>query len=117
VKTYKVTGTNLHVLLTLPQDGDKRLTLRCGSFIPEEFPVVAKEGVGWTEEVAKRKIFVPAWNLTSTLQNECLLIATVLIIHTIPICGEMRIPTPLLKATFNNVSVSMCGVQFWMTKT
>jgi len=27
-------------------------------------------------------------------------------------CGEMRIPTPLLKATFNNVSVSMCGVQF-----
>jgi len=24
-----------------------------------------------------------------------------------------EIPTPLWKATFNNVSVSMCGVQFW----
>src|SRR5215468_271946 len=41
------------------------------------------------------------------------LIATVSIIHTILMCGQMRIPTPLLKATFNNVSVSMCGVQFW----
>ena len=33
--------------------------------------------------------------------------------NTFLMCGEMRIPTPLLKATFNNVSVSMCGVQFW----
>jgi len=29
-------------------------------------------------------------------------------------CGQMRIPTPLWKATFNYVLVSMCGVQFWM---
>ena len=28
-------------------------------------------------------------------------------------CGQMRIPTPLWKATFNYVSVSMCVVQFW----
>jgi len=33
--------------------------------------------------------------------------------NTIVMCGEMRIPTPLWRATFNNVSVSMCGVQFW----
>ena len=52
-------------------------------------------------------------HLTSCLQTKRNLIATVSIIHTILMCGEMRIPTPLLKATFNNVSVSMCGVQIW----
>jgi len=33
--------------------------------------------------------------------------------HNSPV-WEMRIPTPLWKATFNYVLVSMCGVQFWM---
>ena len=37
---------------------------------------------------------------------------TVSIIHTTLICGHLRIPTPLWKATFNNVLVSVCGVQF-----
>jgi hypothetical protein len=59
VKTHKVGEAKLHVFLTLAQDGDKKLTLRCGSFILEELPVVTKEGVGWTEEVAKRKIALP----------------------------------------------------------
>jgi hypothetical protein len=35
------------------------------------------------------------------------------IIHTTLMRGKMRIPTPLWKATFNYVLVSMCGVQFW----
>ena len=35
------------------------------------------------------------------------------IIHTTLMCEQMRIPTPLWKATFNYVLVSMCGVQFW----
>ena len=49
--------------------------------------------------------------VTSCLQTKRNLIATVSIIHTILMCGEMRIPTPLLKATFNNVSVSVwCAV-------
>jgi hypothetical protein len=29
-------------------------------------------------------------------------------------CGQMRIPMPLWKAAFSYVSVSVCGVQFWM---
>jgi len=49
--------------------------------------------------------------VTSCLQTKGNSIATVSIIHTILMCGQMRIPTPLLKATFN-VSVSMCGLQF-----
>jgi len=35
------------------------------------------------------------------------------IIHTTLMCGQMTIPMPLWKATFNNVLVSISGVQFW----
>ena len=54
----------------------------------------------------------------SCIVTACLLtnrnsIATVSIIHTTLTCGQIRIPTPLWKGTFNNVLVSMCGVQFW----
>ena len=51
--------------------------------------------------------------VTSFLQTKRNLIATVSIIHTILMCVEMRIPALILKTTFNNVSVVMCGVQFW----
>jgi len=56
--------------------------------------------------------------VASCIVTSCLLtnrnsIATVSIIHTTLMCGQMRIPTPLWKATFNNVLVSACGVQFW----
>jgi len=33
--------------------------------------------------------------------------------HNSHVWADERIPTPLLKATFNYVLVSMCGVQFW----
>ena len=51
--------------------------------------------------------------VTSCIITSCLLkkrdsVATVSIIHTTVMCGQMRIPTPLSKATFNNVLVSMC---------
>jgi len=39
-------------------------------------------------------------------------ITMVSIIRTTLMCGQMRIPTPLWKATFNYVLVSMCGLQF-----
>jgi len=40
-------------------------------------------------------------------------VAKVSITHTTLMCGQMRIPTPLWKATFNYVLVSMCVLQFW----
>ena len=63
---------------------------------------------GWT--FASGSITVASCIVTSCLQTKRNLIATVSLIQPILMCGEMRIPTPLLKATFNNVSVSMCGV-------
>ena len=58
--------------------------------------------------------------VASCIVTSCLLmkrnsITTVSIIHTTLMCGQMRIPMPLWKATFNNVLVSMCGVQFWIS--
>jgi len=70
-------------------------------------------------------ILLRGWNfasgsmaIASCIITSCLLtkrnsIATVPIIHTTLMCGQMRIPTPLWKATFNYVLVSICGVQFW----
>ena len=70
-------------------------------------------------------ILLRGWNfasgsmaVASCIDTSCLLtnrnsIATVSIIHTTLMGGQMRIPTPLWKATFNNVLVSMWGVQFW----
>jgi len=70
-------------------------------------------------------ILLRAWNFASgsmavaiCIVTSCLLrkrnsVATVSIIHTTLMCGQMRIPTPLWKATFNYVLVSMCGLQFW----
>jgi len=70
-------------------------------------------------------ILLRGWNFasgsmafTSCIVTACLLtnsnsIVTVPIIHTTLVCGQMRIPTPLWKATFNNILVSMSGVQFW----
>jgi len=51
--------------------------------------------------------------VTSFLLTKSNSIATVSIIHTTLMSGQMRIPTPLWKATFNYVLLSMCGVQFW----
>ena len=55
-----------------------------------------------------RKYIVTACLLTN--RNS---IATVSIIQTIHMCGQLRITMPLCKATFNNVLVSKSGVQFW----
>src|SRR5215475_2737523 len=54
--------------------------------------------------------------VASCIVTSCLLtkrnsIRTVSIIHTTLMCGQVRIPTPLSKATFNYVLVSICGVQ------
>ena len=56
--------------------------------------------------------------IASCVVTACLLtnrnsIATVSIIQTIHMCGQLRITMPLCKATFNNVLVSKSGVQFW----
>ena len=63
-------------------------------------------------------ILLRSWNfasgsmaVASCIVTSCLLtmrnsIATVSIIHTTLMCGQMRIPTPLWKATFNYVLVS-----------
>ena len=70
-------------------------------------------------------ILLRAWNfasgsmaVASCIVTSCLLmnrnsITTVSIIHTTLMCGQLRIPTPLWKATLNNVLVSVYGVQFW----
>jgi len=71
-------------------------------------------------------ILLRGWNfasgsmaVASCIVTSCFLtkrnsITTVSIIHTTLMCGQMRIPMPLWKATFNYVLVSLCGVQFWM---
>jgi len=71
-------------------------------------------------------ILLRGWNfasgstaVASCIVTSCLLmkrnsIVMVSIIHTTLMCGQMRIPTPLWKATFNYILVSMCGEQFWM---
>ena len=68
-------------------------------------------------------ILLRGWNfasgsmtVASSIVTSCLLtkrnsIATVSIIHSS--CGQMRIPTPLWKATFNYYLLAMCCVQFW----
>jgi len=70
-------------------------------------------------------ILLRGWNFASGLMavTSCIVIsyllmrrnsiAMVSIIHTTLMCGQMRIPTPLWKATLNYILVSMCGVQFW----
>jgi len=75
--------------------------------------------------ISDRATLLRGWNfasgsmaVASCIVTSCLLtnrnsITTVSIIHTTLIYGQMRIPTPLWKATFNNVLMSMCGVQFW----
>ena len=75
--------------------------------------------------ISELAIFLRGWNFASGLLavascivTSCLLtklnsVATVSIIHTTLMCGQMRIPKSLWKATFNYVLVSMCGVQFW----
>jgi len=66
---------------------------------------------GWNfacGSMAVARCIVTSWLLTK--RNS---IATVSIIHTTLMCGQMRIPTPLWKATSNYVLVPMCGVQFW----
>ena len=66
---------------------------------------------GWN--FASGSMAVASCIVTSFLLTKRNSIATVSIIHTTLTCGQMRIPTPLWKATFNYVLVSMCGVQFW----
>ena len=65
---------------------------------------------GWN--FASGSMSVASCILTSCLLTKRNSIATVSIIHTTIICGQLRIPTPPWKATFNYVSVSVCGVQF-----
>ena len=80
----------------------------------------------WSEfKISDLAILLRGWNFTSgsmavasCIVTSCLLtkrnsISTVSIIHTTVMCGQVRIPTPLSKATFNYVLLSMCGVQFW----
>ena len=66
---------------------------------------------GWN--FASGSMAVTSCIITSCLLTKGNLIATVSIIHTTVMCGQMRIPTPLWKATFNYILVPMCGVQFW----
>jgi len=65
---------------------------------------------GWT--FASGSMAVASCIVTSCLQTKRNLIATVSVIHKILMCGEMRIPTPLLKANFN-VSVSCVVRSSW----
>jgi len=65
---------------------------------------------GWT--FASGSMTVASCIVTSCLLTKRNSVATVSIIYT-TLCGQMRIPTPLWKATFNYVLVSMCGLQFW----
>jgi hypothetical protein len=70
-------------------------------------------------------ILLRGWNFASDsmaiatcIVTSCLLarrnsIATVSIIHTTLMCVQVRIPTPLWRAAFNYILVSVCGVQFW----
>jgi len=76
-------------------------------------------------KISDLAILLRDWNfasgsmaVASCIVMSCLLtkrnsIATVSIIHTTLVCGQMRIPTPLWKVTFSYVLVSMCAVQFW----
>jgi len=75
--------------------------------------------------ISELVILLRGWNfascsmaVASCIVTSCLLtkrnsIVTVSIIHTTLMCGQMWITTPLWKATFNYVLVSVCGVQFW----
>jgi len=75
--------------------------------------------------ISELVILLRGWNfardsmaVSTCIVTPCLLmklnsITTVSIIHTTLMCGQMRIPTPLWKATFNYILVSMCGVQYW----
>ena len=66
---------------------------------------------GW--KFASGLMVVASCIVTSCLLTKRNSIATVSIIHTTLMCGQMRIHTPLCKATFHYVLASMCGVQFW----
>ena len=63
--------------------------------------------------IASGLMAVASCTITFSLLTKRNSIATVSIIHTTLMCGQMRIPTPLWKATYNYVLVSMFGVQFW----
>ena len=65
-------------------------------------------------EFCKWLMAVASCIVTSCLLTKRNSIATVSIIHTTRMCGQMRIPMTLWKATFNYGLVSMCGVHFWM---
>jgi len=67
---------------------------------------------GWN--FASGSMAVATCIITSCLLMNCNSIVMVSIIHTTLMCRQMRIPTPLWKATFNYVLVLVCGVQFWM---
>jgi len=66
---------------------------------------------GWN--FASGSMAVTSYIVTSRILTGSNSIATVSIIHITLMCEQMRISTPLWKATFNYVLVSMCGVQFW----
>ena len=66
---------------------------------------------GWN--FARGSMAVASCIVSSSLLMKHNSIVMVSIIHTTLMCGQMRIPTSLSKATFNYVLMSMCGVQFW----
>ena len=80
----------------------------CSECNISDLPILLR---GWS--FASGSMTVASCIVTFCLLKKCDSVATVSIIHTTLMCGQMRIPTPLLKETFNNVLVSVCGVQFW----
>jgi hypothetical protein len=50
----------------------------------------------------------------STAVIGCIVTSCLWTKHTILMCGQMTILTPLWKVTFKHVPMSMCDVQFWM---
>jgi len=66
---------------------------------------------GWN--FASGSMTFASCTVTSCLLTKRDSAATVSIKHKTLMCGQMRIPTPLWKATFNYFLVSMCGVKFW----
>ena len=103
-----------------PRASTRRISRECGEHSRQRacIPTTCSEC-----NISDLSILLRGWNfasgsmaVASYIVTSCLLtkrnsIATVSIIHTTLMCGQMRIPTPLWKATLNYVLMSVsCAV-------